>query len=121
MNDRAVITGLGLITPLGRDVNQTWRALMAGEYIRDHARILSPLPEKRIFEIAARSALQAMKQAQWNSELTSDPSTALVVGTSKGPIETWLTAPPVGSSDKQLYPEFGLGELSASLARSIGH
>jgi 3-oxoacyl-[acyl-carrier-protein] synthase II len=135
MESRAVITGLGLITPLGADVEQTWRALLEGQFISDHARVPSPRPAtplagreevrlsgpSRIFELADHAARQATDHARWTAQLISDPSTALVIGTSKGPIEAWMTAPPGSSSDKPLSAGFGLNELAASLAASIGH
>jgi len=36
MKRRVVVTGLGLVTPLGNDVPTTWRALMDGESGADY-------------------------------------------------------------------------------------
>ena len=60
MKERVFITGLGLITPLGSSVEQTWRALLAGQFIRDHAR----LPDQ-IEKFSTDCAKQAIAQAGW--------------------------------------------------------
>src|SRR5579875_1248131 len=107
MRAAAIITGTGLITPLGEDVESNWQALLAGRSIRDHARIPG-LPESpsRIFPIAKRAALSA---GGGNPGLHAD---ALVVGTSKGEIDAWITSHSI--------PLPGIGNLASSLGDELG-
>jgi 3-oxoacyl-[acyl-carrier-protein] synthase II len=116
VSDQLYITGTGLITPLGNGVQQTWRALLAGEFIRDHARL-----SKRVTEIAIDAAREAVESASWDRKLLEDGETALVVGTSKGPIEKWMTAPPVNDyrTNKISFDGIGLHEISNSLAHEF--
>jgi 3-oxoacyl-[acyl-carrier-protein] synthase II len=117
-----VITGLGLVTPLGSDADQTFSALLAGEYIRTHslARLDAPAGD-RLNRIAVHAARRALTQSRWTS---GNDDTAIVVGTSKGPVDAWLAtltlahqsqAIPTGGSEATL----GLSHLARSLARDL--
>jgi 3-oxoacyl-[acyl-carrier-protein] synthase II len=124
---RAVnITGTGLVTSLGKSVDETWNALLAGRFIRDHTRITGYQPvASRIFSIARSAAHEAIESANWTSNELGEDSTALIVGTSKGPIESWMNAPPVVAyGTKEVSSNsIGLHEISESLAREFrfGH
>lgn len=114
------ITGLGLITPLGHDVESTWAALLAGRAIDDHSRVTLPgVPDGlRVNELAARVARQAIEHAGWGSNALHDHRTALVVGTSKGPVEDWICAPCPTSDKPSLI--HGLSDTATAVAREIG-
>jgi 3-oxoacyl-[acyl-carrier-protein] synthase II len=145
VSSRIFIAGTGLITPLGASVAHTWRAMLDGQFIRDHARVDFALPvlretgsvrplsqpspgmpaegENRVTRLAVAAARQALSDARWGADGLHDPQTALVVGTSKGPIESWLTAPPAQPIGRCVSPAdscFGLAELGAQLALEIG-
>jgi 3-oxoacyl-[acyl-carrier-protein] synthase II len=86
------ITGVGLITPLGYSAAKTWAALISGERTTDHSKISLPdaPPAPRVTALARHAATEAVQQARWNADILQSPSTALIVGTSKGPIQAWL-------------------------------
>src|SRR5258706_1973603 len=85
---QAVITGAGLLTPLGSTPSETWDALLAGRFISDHARAAGEFDNAspRVIQMARRVADQALGEAEWSQR----DDFATVVGTSKGSIESWL-------------------------------
>jgi 3-oxoacyl-[acyl-carrier-protein] synthase II len=127
-----LIAGLGLLTPLG-NLEQTWSALHAGRAITgsgvvdsDAAGVpIRPMPADhptpRIFHLALAAARQAC--ASIPADILHDPDTALVVGTSKGPMDCWITPLPHMSTATYviggLQPA-GLGDLASSLAGELG-
>jgi 3-oxoacyl-[acyl-carrier-protein] synthase II len=112
-----LITGTGLITPLGGSVDATWEALLAGRCISDHAQVSPQFAGK--YSRASRLAIDAALQAIGHrSDLRDDPQTALVVATSKGPVEEWLKAPST-LSDLEAPGSFGLGQVATDLAREL--
>src|SRR5205814_292639 len=66
-----------------------WTALLHGDYIRTHSRakIETDVVEARIYELARRAAHQALAGAT----ITNNSDLAIIIGTSKGPVESWLT------------------------------
>jgi 3-oxoacyl-[acyl-carrier-protein] synthase II len=120
------ITGTGLITPLGTSVEQTWHALLAGDFIRNHTRCStgnSPVPEApRVSQLALIAAREAIGGARWSRRHLANATTALVVGTSKGPVVEWTTAPPVTDyrTNKVSGQCMGLHEIGETLARELG-
>jgi len=106
----AVITGFGLVTPLGGNGGETWEALLAGRYVADHARIDTP-GRPRVVAMALDAAREAWRSGDRPDEADVG-GTAVVVGTSKGPVQEWLeTAGGAG-------PE-GISQIAAAVAGEL--
>lgn len=116
---RILITGLGLLTPLGPTAGKTWDALLAGRYISDHARATGGFDpaSPRVIQMARRVADQALAQAAWDID---EADFATVVGTSKGSVESWLPPAPdrAGESNAPSRHPYttGLADIAAALA-----
>lgn len=124
---RVAVTGYGLVTPLATSAAQTWDALIAGRAIEAHAH--SPLTcrpnEPRVTSLATHAAREAVASAGWAREEFFSEPVAVIIGTSKGPVETWLNALPqhmsngtyvsVGGDD-----EYGLASICDAVAREVG-
>lgn len=109
-----LITGLGLVTPLGASVESSWRSLLEGRYILDSGR-LDQAPhagEPRVNLLALRAAEQALEEAKWSENERS--SAALLVGTSKGPVESWIGASACNSITR------GISDTANCLADHFG-
>jgi 3-oxoacyl-[acyl-carrier-protein] synthase II len=108
-----------LVTPLGSTVGETWDALLAGRYIADHAKVPLSFPDNqpRVSHLAIRAAREAIALTGLGS--INDCATALVVGTSKGPVEDWLN-PPSRLSDQKSPIDFGLAGPASDVAHALG-
>jgi 3-oxoacyl-[acyl-carrier-protein] synthase II len=106
------ITGLGLCTALGESRAATWDALLAGRFISNHSRALGNADDPRVVSLAQRVAGEAIAQAGWNDGELGD--CALVVGTSKGPIESWL------AESIQPVESYGLSSIATEVAGEFG-
>ena len=116
-----------MTTALGKSVDETWAALLAGKFIRDHTRcnVDSDGAFPRVTRLALSVAREAIAAARWPAAHLADDATALIVGTSKGPIESWMIpppAPPYRTKNGSSNP-IGLHEVCESLAREFqfGH
>lgn len=116
------IAGMGLVTPLGATVSQTWQSILLGRFITDHARAAGEFDafSPRVIQMARQAADQAMAEAKW----AAADDHATVVGTSKGSIESWISArsrqrPEVPGLAGGFDPA-GLGDIAAHLARGLG-
>src|SRR5579884_1656487 len=113
------ITGIGLATPLGHSRCATWRALCAGASISSHARVpgIEPDGAARIDVLAQRVAREAIEQAGWNRDALRHA--ALLVGTSKGPIDAWLDAMRIDAPSHCANIALGLADTAANLATAL--
>src|SRR5690242_12128051 len=89
------ITGRGLVSALGDSLSATWDRLLAGDYIRTHspARLNRDGRWPRVTQLAIGAAREAIAEARWGGDVLKDDRTALLVGTSRGPVNEWLGAP----------------------------
>jgi 3-oxoacyl-(acyl-carrier-protein) synthase len=108
---RASITAIAALTPLGATAAQTWDSLHAARSIRTHSRVPDISGHARCAQIAVLAAQEAVASAGWSRKILSDDRTALIVGTSKGPIEDWLG----GHVDPS-----GLSSIAAAVAHELG-
>jgi 3-oxoacyl-[acyl-carrier-protein] synthase II len=111
MSCAPAITGIGLVTALGQSADETWKALLAGRSVSDHARVAGFPGERRTVAMALHAAAEALGGAGWNASDCGGEETALIVGTSKGIIEPLLKSKGSGVFEKTLDP-FDFGELA---------
>lgn len=119
MPPTSVITGLGLITPLGHCAVDTFDALCAGQTVGDIGRIpgdLNMAAAARVSVLARSAAREAIAQAGWNGPRLH--ATALVVGTSKGPVDAWIESPGHPRIERA-SDDFGLSSTAAFLAADL--
>jgi 3-oxoacyl-[acyl-carrier-protein] synthase II len=110
------ITGIGLVSVLGRTADETWEALLAGRWIADHARVPGFAGPNRAIAMARQAAAEALTRAGWTDADCRQPDSALLVGTSKGAIEAWMQ---VKAPDVHPGLRYGLSEIDFELARSF--
>src|SRR5688500_1720730 len=116
---RVAIRGWSALTPFGA-TRETWQSLLSGHFISDHAtNDLVTGPGR-----AAQLALRVARDATAATPVSRDA--ALVVGTSKGSVEDWLSASPTptGLADiaERVADTFNLGgpPLTVSAACASG-
>src|SRR5438876_10889694 len=102
---RALITGAGAVTALGRSTEQTWDALLAGQAIADHWRADDEPECSRAIGLARQAAREAIAEAGWSGDLGD---AGIIVGTSKGSVESWLGAAGLGTA--------GLADIATEIA-----
>lgn len=123
LNFPVSITGVGLLTPLGRTRESTWQALCAGGSIADLGQVpnLITRGEPRVNVLACQAAREAVADAGWNDAATQ--SAALIVGTSKGPVDAWLDTMATGTGEgadaRIVLTSFGLAGTTDSIARAL--
>ena len=114
MSANPAITGIGLMTVLAPTPHDTWTALLAGKSISNHAKIPNINCDNRVNTLAQTVARQALTQSRWTASDLSDDSTALIVATSKGPVESWLANHGPGENGGA-----AIADVAFSLARSL--
>jgi 3-oxoacyl-[acyl-carrier-protein] synthase II len=121
---RPYITGAGLVAPLGDNLTLTWDALLAERCINDH-HPANGAPLCRLTTLATTAASEAIAVAGWTKEMLASPETALLVGTSKGPVQRWLTTPSdaiynIRYVDLTQQGGFGIAEVTKEVASNLG-
>lgn len=115
------ITGVGLVTCLGRTADHTWDALLGGRHLTDHTRVEragSP-GLSRVAALAVEAATEAVAQAGWKPGTDA----AIVACTSKGPVEDWMRFPTSDNVGGGVAPHltidgFGMSNIAAAVARA---
>ena len=115
MNNRVVVTGIGMVSPLGLDVPSTWQGLVSGKSGVDHITLFDAeafdtkiaaevknfdpaqyLDRKemrrmeRFVQFAVVAALQAVEQAQLNIDASNADEIGVIIGAGFGGLDILL-------------------------------
>ena len=117
-----IITGVGLATALGPTAPHTWQALLAGQHIRAHTRVqpAQNYTNARVTNLAIQAAHEALSHAGWNRSNVAQDDIAVILATSKGPIENWLATASQTMAVQNFSPTFGLSAVADDLAIHVG-
>ncbi len=116
MSNRVVVTGMGMISPLGLDVPSTWQGLVSGKSGVDYITQFDPEPletkiaaevknfdpaqymdrkdfrrMERFVHFAVAASLQAVEQARLNIDATNAEGIGVVIGVGLGGLNTLLS------------------------------
>lgn len=128
MDGYPLITGTGLATAQGANVDATWQRLVAGAVLHETGRVpLKSDGSPRVSQLAIHVANEALAAGGWSPQMLASPRTALIVGTSKGPIEEWLAVDPATVSslaaprrcDSIQSMAYGISALTTDLAAAL--
>lgn len=133
MSNRVVVTGMGMISPLGLDVPSTWQGLVSGKSGVDYITQFDPEPletkiaaevknfdpaqymdrkdlrrMERFVHFAVAASLQAVEQARLNIDATNAEGIGVVIGVGLGGLNTLL-------SQYQVFIERGADRVSPFL------
>jgi len=113
LGNRVVVTGMGILCPVGLDVATTWEALIAGKSGIDYITLFDPAPFKtkfagevkdfhptdymsrreaqhldRFTQLAVAASLQAVKQAGIKINATNENDIGVIIGSGLGGLST---------------------------------
>jgi len=133
LSNRVVVTGMGMISPLGLDVPSTWQGLVSGKSGVDYITQFDPEPletkiaaevknfdpaqymdrkdlrrMERFVHFAVAASLQAVEQARLNIDATNAEGIGVVIGVGLGGLNTLL-------SQYQVFIERGADRVSPFL------
>ena len=133
MSNRVVVTGIGMISPVGLDVPSTWQGLVSGKSGVDYITQFDPEPLEtkiaaevknfdpaqymnrkefrhmdRFVHFAVVASLQAVEQAHLNIDDTNAGGIGVVIGVGLGGLDTLL-------SQYQVFTERGADRVSPFL------
>ena len=118
MDKPTYIQGIGLITAQAAGIEANWTALLDGKLLSDHGGAgVSRNKQPRVVQLAEIAAREALIDAGWGADKSRGPTTALVVGTSKGPVDEWLAARDRGDVADSRH---GIAGLAADLSARLG-
>jgi len=133
LSNRVVVTGMGMISPLGLDVPSTWQGLVSGKSGVDYITQFDPEPletkiaaevknfdpaqymdrkdlrrMERFVHFAVAASLQAVEQSRLNIDATNAEGIGVVIGVGLGGLNTLL-------SQYQVFIERGADRVSPFL------